>query len=219
MSEHAFTPALGRLAPTRFYDRVVAVTRERVWRSLTVAEVAPQPGAVIVDVGCGTGSLAVLLARAEPRARIVGVDPDPAVLDVARQKGPGIDWRQGMGDALAEVVGVGQADVVVSSLVLHQCPVPVKRAILAAMSAVLRPAGRLVIADYGRQRTRLMRLAFRGVQLADGKADTQPNADGVLPAMMGDAGFRDVREVHVIPTVTGSISIYAGAAPAGPRPV
>jgi ubiquinone/menaquinone biosynthesis C-methylase UbiE len=49
-------------------------------------ETAPQPGHVIADVGCGTGSLALLLPRVEPRARIIGLDPDPDVLAVARRK-------------------------------------------------------------------------------------------------------------------------------------
>jgi ubiquinone/menaquinone biosynthesis C-methylase UbiE len=212
MSENAFTPALGRFAPTRFYDHVVALTRERLWRALAAMYVAPRPDDVIVDVGCGTGSLALLLARVEPRARIVGLDPDPDVLAVARRKAHAADaavrWRVGMGDALVELLGAGSVNTVVSSLVLHQCPVSVKRAVLASMSAVLRPGGKLVIADYGRQRTRLMRLAFRIVQLADGMEDTQPNADGALPGLMSDAGFRDVREAEVVPTVTGSISVY-----------
>jgi hypothetical protein len=65
-----------------------------------------------------------------------------------------------------------------------------------------------VIADYGPQRTTLMRLLFRIVQLADGKEDTQPNADGAIPELMSEAGFREVREVEVVPTVSGSISVY-----------
>jgi hypothetical protein len=53
-----------------------------------------------------------------------------------------------------------------------------------------------------------MRLAFRIVQLADGKEDTQLNADGIVPELLSEAGFRDVREAEVVPTVSGSISVY-----------
>ncbi|MER6577943.1 methyltransferase domain-containing protein [Nonomuraea sp. NPDC001023] len=215
MSEQTFTPALGRLKFTRLYDPVVALTRERLWRSLVAMHVAPRPDETIVDVGCGTGSQAMLLHRLEPRARIVGVDPDPETLAQARRKSRASraapEWRLGMGDALTGLLGPGSADTAVSSLVLHQCPLAMKRAILASMHAVLRPGGKLVIADYGWQRTASMRLAFRVVQLADGVRDTQPNADGVLPALMTDAGFADVREAEVVRTVTGSISVYVAA--------
>ncbi|BBZ65740.1 hypothetical protein MINS_11690 [Mycolicibacterium insubricum] len=210
MTEPDFTPALGRLAPARFFDAVVALTRERLWRALTAAYAAPRPGEVIVDVGCGTGTLALQLKRVAPAATVIGVDPDPDVLAVARTKvgAPGVHWRAGMGDRLVELLGASSADTVVSSLVLHQCPIPMKEAILAAMYDVLRPGGRLVIADFGLQRTWLMRNLFRIVQLADGKTDTQPNADGVLPELMRAAGFPEVREAEVVPTVNGTISIY-----------
>ena len=206
-----FTPVLGRL-PRRFYDPVIALMRERLWRSLVALQVSPRPDDLIVDVGCGTGSLALLLNRIEPKAQIVAVDPDREVLEAAHRKalavGSAVEWRVGMGDAVAEIVGAGTANTVVSSLVLHQCPVAMKRAILASMFALLRPGGKLVIADYGWQRTRLMRLAFRIVQAVDGRQDTQPNADGILPQLMSEAGFSDVREVEVVSTVTGSISVY-----------
>ncbi|MDX6276827.1 MAG: hypothetical protein QOJ72_955, partial [Nocardioidaceae bacterium] len=86
MSERDFTPALGRFLPVRFYDLVVAgLLRERVWRELVVKQVAPRRDDVIVDVGCGTGSLALLLRRREPAAQIIGVDPDRDVLTTARR--------------------------------------------------------------------------------------------------------------------------------------
>lgn len=216
MTEQTFTPALGRFAPTRLYDPVVGLLRERLWRGLAVMHAAPRPDDLVLDVGCGTGSLTLLLNRVEPRARVVGVDPDPEVLALARRKardrgvGAGIEWRQGMGDALPELVGPGSASTVVSGLVLHQCPLPMKRAVLASMAEVLRPGGKLVIADFGLQRTALMRLAFRTVQLADGREDTQPNADGVLPRLIAEAGFDEVREAEVVSTVGGSISVYVG---------
>jgi hypothetical protein len=83
-----------------------------------------------------------------------------------------------------------------------------KRAILASIREVLKPGGKLVIADFGLQRTALMRMAFRIVQFADGKDDTQPNADGMLPKLLSDCGFSGIRETEVVPTVSGSISIY-----------
>ncbi|HVV09514.1 class I SAM-dependent methyltransferase [Amycolatopsis sp.] len=106
-----------------------------------------------------TRERALLLNRVEPRARIIGVDPDPGVLAIARRKvgGAEVRWQAGMGDELPDLLGTESADTVVSSLVLHQCPLAVKRAVLAAMSATVRPGGKLVIADYGQQRTRLMR--------------------------------------------------------------
>ena len=211
MTEHAFTPALGRFSAVRFYDPIVALTRERLWRALAAAYVAPRPDDVIVDVGCGTGSFAGMLHGIEPRATIIGVDPDADVLAIARRKATAVDWRVGMGDKLAAAIGPQSADTVVSSLVLHQCPLSMKEAILAAMFEVLRPGGRVVIADFGWQRTTLMRSAFRIVQFADGVADTQPNADGVVPDLMSRNGFRDVREAEVVPTVSGSISIYVAS--------
>jgi ubiquinone/menaquinone biosynthesis C-methylase UbiE len=212
MTEPTFTPAAGRFAPTRFYDPVIALTRERLWRALSVMYVAPRPGDVIAEVGCGTGSLALLVNRVEPRADVVGLDPDPDVLALAQRKadtaGAAVKWRRSMGDALAESLGERSVDTVVSSLVLHQCPLPMKRAVLDSMYSVLRSGGKVVIADFGMQRTMLMRVAFRIVQLADGKQDTQPNADGVLPELLSESGFREVREAEVVPTVSGSISVY-----------
>lgn len=226
MPDKPFTPALGRFLPARFFDTAALLVRQHVWRPQVVALAALRPGELAVDVGCGTGTLALLLHASAPAARVIGVDPDAHLLTLARRKaaaaptqGGGVEWREGLGDELTELVGAGVADVVVSSLVLHQCPLAVKRGILAAAYDVLRPGGRLVLADYGLQRTRVMRSAFRIVQFVDGRADTQPNADGILPELIAAAGFSAVREVHVVPTVTGSISVLTAyrEGPGGPR--
>lgn len=86
-----------------------------------------------------------------------------------------------------------------------------KVAALAAMYAALEDGGELHIADYGLQRTPLMRALFRGViQNLDGRVNTESNARGVLPDLMRAAGFRSVEETLGIPTISGSISLYRG---------
>lgn len=221
MSTQSFTPAAGNPKYTKYYDTVIALlTREDTWRSAAIRQLALQPGDTVVDIGCGTGSLAIRMKQHQPDARIVGVDPDPEVLGIARVKahkagldGDAIEFVQGMGDKAAELAGPGSADKTVSSLVLHQCPVPMKKAIIANMFTVLRPGGQLVIADFGLQRDVFMRSAFRFVQWVDGKEDTQPNADGILPELIEQAGFADVTEASVIRTANGSISIYRASRP------
>tara|TARA_R110002110_G_scaffold63285_2_gene176123 strand:+ start:3588 stop:4247 length:660 start_codon:yes stop_codon:yes gene_type:complete len=218
MPEQNFVPALGKSELTFSYDKVIALmTREKRWRPLVVKTLAPRADECVVDIGSGTGSQAILLKRSEPGLRIIGVDPDPDILTIARAKADkaqvNIDWRQGMGDEAARIAGLGIADAVVSSLVLHQCPVEMKSGILAAAYDVLKPGGRLVIADYGLQRTFLMRTLFRQVQAVDGHEYTQPNADGILNELIPRAGFAEFEERHVIPTNTGSISIYRAMKP------
>lgn len=217
MTQQDFTPALGRFGSGQLYDAIIALTGERRWRSLAAQQLELAPGDVVVDVGCGSGSHALMMHALQPRARIVGVDPDARMLALARSKaqraGAELEFRVGLGDTLAAVLPDLRPDKIVSSLVLHQCPMPVKRAILSSMHALLRPGGRLVIADFGLQRSLLMRAAFKIVQFADGFEDTQPNADGMLPGLIAAAGFRDVREAAVVPTITGSISIYVADKP------
>jgi ubiquinone/menaquinone biosynthesis C-methylase UbiE len=207
-----FTPALGHAALSGLYDPAIALlTRERRWRARLLDQVAPASGETIIDLGCGTGSLALAMAQRAPEARIIGLDPDADILARAATKAGGeggaVRFVRGFARDAATLLGEGVADKVVSSLVFHQLPMEEKRAGLAASLRALRPGGALHIADYGRQ-TGVMRLLFRLVQSLDGYENTQPNADGVLPTLIAEAGFAEVRESGLIQTVTGSITLY-----------
>ena len=212
-AQRDFVPALGKSGSLDRYDAAIALmTREKRWRSDLLRFAEPRPGERIVDIGCGTGTFAIALKQAARESIVLAVDPDPAVLEIARAKAEVADaeirWFEAMGDELDGIDALRQCDKIVSSLVLHQCPMAVKEAIAAQMFRLLRPGGTLFIADYGEQRSLLMRMLFRQIQLLDGFEYTEPNAKGCVPGILKAAGFEAVEEMKVIPTPTGSISIY-----------
>tara|TARA_R110002072_G_scaffold7773_4_gene41513 strand:- start:9745 stop:10419 length:675 start_codon:yes stop_codon:yes gene_type:complete len=213
--EKTFTPALGYSFLTPLYDSAIAaLTRESLWRGKMIEQLNPAPHERILDVGCGTGSLVTQIKSLSLLTQVIGLDPDPEVLEVAKNKANRknleIDWKEGFLSA-ERVSEIGPVCKIVSSLVFHQTPLDEKRRMLKQMFSVLKTDGELCIADYGLQRTKLMRLFFKAtVQQLDGFRDTQPNADGVLPGLIEEAGFSQVEELEVIPTITGSISIYTG---------
>jgi SAM-dependent methyltransferase len=109
----------------------------------------PAQGENVVDIGCGAGIDSLVAARmVGPEGRVVGVDMTPSMLDranaAAERTGLGnVEFREGFGEALP--VEDGWADVVISNGVLNL--MPDKSAALAEMARVLRPGGRLQIAD------------------------------------------------------------------------
>lgn len=222
--------AAGR-APLALYDPAVALgMREREFRARLARQVVAGwardgrsgAGLTICDAGCGTGSLAVVLARTRGVAAVVGVDGDPGALARARAKegrrsrravsgagvseraagasaagagasaagasGPvAIDWREGLAQRLP--LGDESCDRIVLSLVLHHLSPADQRVALREAARVLRPGGRIHVADWGPPRDPLMRAAFRILQLFDGVENTAPLGRGELPGMLDAAGF------------------------------
>ena len=72
-----------RLAP--LYDAALSLmTREGRWRQTLAEQVAPEAHDIILDVGCGAGALAILMARLQPSASIIGFDSRAPLLEQAR---------------------------------------------------------------------------------------------------------------------------------------
>ena len=211
--DRKFTPALASHEHTADYDRVIAVmTRERRWRKRLLEELCPIANEIIVDIGSGTGTFAKMVKEHCGSVHMIAVDPDPDVrkLAEAKTRDLDIDYRTGLGDEHLDPFPKRRLDAAVSSLVLHQCPDEMKRGILSNAYKLLKRGGRVLIADYGMQRSFLMHMLFKQVRELDGYENTKANKDGRIPDFMRESGFERVEEIQAFPTPTGTISIFRG---------
>jgi len=107
------------------------------------------PGERVVDLGCGAGIDTLIAAQmVGPGGRVIGVDMTQAMLNKAKTSAStsnvtNVEFREGYGEELP--VDSGWADVVISNGVLNL--MPDKKAALSEIARVLKPTGRLQIAD------------------------------------------------------------------------
>lgn len=166
-----FVPALRFRALTRFYDPVVRLTtREHTVKSVLIDCAGVPPGATVVDLGCGTGTLTIGLKRKYPSARVIGLDADPAILEFARAKADiaGIDVEFIECNASDMPFASASVDRIVSSLFFHHLLPDIKKQVLSETFRVLAEDGELHVSDWGKPENILMRILFYPVQLLDG---------------------------------------------------
>lgn len=213
---HGYVHALGFDFLTPLYDPLLrALLREDALKGRLVAQAGILPGHAVLDVGCGTGTLAILAKRAHPDARIVGLDGDPKVLAIARRKIAAAKLDVELVEAMAFDPSLPAAsfDRVLTSLVLHHLSRDEKRRTLAAVARLLRPGGELHIADFGPPRGRYARLASRLVCRFDGEDRVSDNLEGRLPELLAEAGFREIAETGTAWTPFGTLAYLRATAP------
>ena len=197
---------------TSFYDPLLRLTlREETFKRQLIQQASIQPHHRVLDLGCGTATLTLLIKQLHPQTEVVGLDGDVKALGIAQSKvtKAGVEITLVRGLSYEMDFPDASFDRVLSSLVLHHLTAENKRHTLAKVFRILKPGGALHVADWGKAQNAVMRGAFLLVQMLDGFATTTENVQGKLPDYFREAGFANVKETKRYMTAYGTLSLYA----------
>jgi ubiquinone/menaquinone biosynthesis C-methylase UbiE len=207
MNEKRYIPALRFRWLTPLYDPLLKwVMREESFKQKLIEQAHIRPRMKVLDLGCGTGTLTIMLKQSEPQAKIIGLDGDEDVLAIARSKatqaGIEVQWEKGLADHLP--YPDHSFDRVVSSLVIHHLITEGKVRAFQEIYRVLRVGGEFHMVDFGPPHNlyeRILAVFDRWLE------EAEDNANGLLPQMIQKAGFPQVEETLHLTTIFGSLSM------------
>ncbi|MFP1152245.1 class I SAM-dependent methyltransferase [Mycobacterium sherrisii] len=207
---HDYLPATGHDAFLPAYDLIARLMGlHSVYRRL-VAQAEITDGQRVLEIGCGTGNVSITAKRSHPAAEVVGCDPDPRMVAVARRKAariPGIRFEHGYAERLP--YSDGEFDRVLSSMMLHHVSDDAKAAAAAEIFRVLRPGGRLQLVDIAGERNSggvLARLIRHNHHVAGNLGDA-------VPRLLRSAGFDCTQLATTRQRIVGQLAYYQATRP------
>lgn len=209
----SYVPAAGKHWRLPFYDLMAKLLGADAARALFVEQAACRAGDRVLEIGCGTGSLLLLVKKTQPAAEVVGLDPDPDALAIAQRKarraGVDITLDQGFADELP--YPDASFDGVLSSFMYHHLPRDVKEKTLREVRRVLKPGGRFHMVDFAPSGASGRRGFTAHLFHAD--RHLKDNAEDRVLAALRDAGLANAQLLAVRPSRIGSTAYYQASAP------
>jgi len=212
--ERTFLPAAGRDVFLPLYDPFTTLVGFDGVRRALLDQAALQPHFRVLDIGCGTGTLAVLVKRLYPAIDVVGLDPDPKALARARRKAERADVSVRFDRGFSDALGYPDAvfDRVFSSMMFHHLENGDKEPTLREIRRVLKPGGRLQLLDFEGPDSHAH--GFLGRMIHSHARLRENSPERVLDLMVW-AGFDTPKKVGDHSTLFGRVGFYQAAAPAG----
>lgn len=206
-------PALSYSWLTPAYDLITRlITRESTFKGRLVKQAQIGKGQRVLDLGCGTATLTILIKQAYPDSEVIGLDSDSRIIRIARTKvrQARLDVKLNRGTAIALPYSDGSFDRVLSSLFFHHLATESKMRALKEIWRILRPGGELHIVDLGAPQNfgmYLISLIMRQLE------ETSDNIKGLLPKMIEKTGFVQVEEFPPQMTLFGTLSFLKAKKP------
>ena len=185
-----YIPALSYRFLTPFYDFIQKfIVRDVRYKSMLIDQAGLQPGHSVLDLGCGTGTLAIMVKQAQPSAEVTGLDADPDMLKVARYKSgerkAHVKFDVGFTNKLPYLDA--SIDRILSSIMIHHLKTPDKESTAREVFRVLKPGGQLHIIDFGKPYTWYGQMLGPFLHKFE---EANDNIDGKLPEIFGAPGLK-----------------------------
>jgi ubiquinone/menaquinone biosynthesis C-methylase UbiE len=211
--KEGYIPALKFDFLTPVYDPALRwLMHEGEIKESLIRQADIQAGQRVLDLGCGTGTLTVLIKRLHPEAEVVGLDGDEQVLEIARAKTKkaGVELTLDQGMAYDLPYPDGSFERVLSSLMFHHLTTENKLLALLEAYRVLRPGGRLHMIDFGVPQSLWARWISPLMARLEEAGD---HHKGLFPTMIVAAGFEQVSVMPSFSTIFGALAFYQGRKP------
>ena len=192
-----------------------STTRERTFKQRLLDQARLEGDLDVLDLGSGSGTLAIWAKERQPDMRIRGLDGDSAIIGQAVRKAERAELDIPFDEGLSYELPYEDAsfDRVLSTLFFHHLVLRDKERTIAEVARVLRPGGELHVADWGEPRSLPAKLAAVAIRKFDGDEPTRDNLAGRLPELFEAGGLVDARERERVSAPLGVVSLYSARRP------